>query len=92
MTETEKIQSQIIKLLMEKVHVKIPSATTDLMATGLLDSMGLVELIAGIEEQFGIQVPMEEISIDQFQSVARMADFVCQQRNVKFAIPNTLDC
>lgn len=86
-TEIEKIQTEITKLLTEKVHVKVHSPTTDLMETGLLDSMGLVELIAGIEEQFGIQVPMEEIGIDQFQSVERIADFVCQQRNIKFAFP-----
>ncbi len=88
MTEIEKVQSEITMLMERKVHVKVPSPTTNLMETGLLDSMGLVDLIAGIEEQFGIQVPMEEISIDQFQSVARMADFVCQQKNIKLAIHN----
>ena len=79
MTELDKIQSQITKLLVEKVHVEVPSPTTDLMETGLLDSLTLVELIVGIEQQFGIEVPLEEIEIDHFRSIERIAGFVAHR-------------
>ena len=76
MTELDKIQDLITNILVRKVHVEVPSPKTDLMQAGLLDSITLVELIVGIEEQFSIQVPLEEIEIDHFRSVERIADFV----------------
>jgi D-alanine--poly(phosphoribitol) ligase subunit 2 len=76
MTELVKIQGQVMNILMGKMHVEVPSPTTDLMKAGLLDSLTLVELIVGIEEKFGIQVPLEEIEIDHFRSVERIAEFV----------------
>lgn len=76
MTELDKIQGLITNILVEQVHVEVPSPTTDLMKDGLLDSITLVELIVGIEKEFGIQVPLEEIEIDNFRSVGRIADFV----------------
>jgi len=76
MIEVDKIQGLITNILVGKVYLKVPSPTTDLMKAGLLDSITLVELIVGIEEQFGIQVPLEEIEIDHFRSVEAIADFV----------------
>jgi len=76
MTEVDKIQGLITNILVGKVYLEVPSPTTDLMKAGLLDSITLVELIVGIEEQFGIQVPLEEIEIEHFRSVEAIADFV----------------
>jgi D-alanine--poly(phosphoribitol) ligase subunit 2 len=76
MIEIDQIQGLITNILVGKVHVEVPSPTTDLMKAGVIDSITLVELIVGIEEQFGIQVPLEEIEIDHFRSVEVMADFV----------------
>jgi len=72
----DEIQGLITNILVGKVYVKVPSPTTDLLQAGLLDSITLVELIVGIEEQFGIQVPLEEIQSDHYRSVERIADFV----------------
>jgi acyl carrier protein len=51
------------------------------METGLLDSLALVELIVEIEQQFGIQIPLEEIEIDHFRSVVRIAEFVGHRKS-----------
>jgi acyl carrier protein len=70
---------QIIHLLSEKVHVLAPSADTDLMETGLLDSLTLVELMSSLEEQFGIHISFDEVEFDNFRSVKRIAEFVNQR-------------
>jgi len=67
---------QIIHLLSERVHVEAPSADTDLMETGLLDSLTLVELMSSLEEQFGIHISFDEVEIDNFRSARRIAEFV----------------
>lgn len=73
---------QIIRLLSEKVHVEAPSVDTDLMESGLLDSLTLVELMSSLEEEFGITISFDEIELDNFRSVASIAEFVSQRSGV----------
>ena len=73
------LNDQIIHLLSERVHVEAPSADTDLMESGLLDSLTLVELMSSLEEQFGIHISFDEIEIDNFRSARRIAEFVNQR-------------
>ena len=70
---------RIIRLLSERVNVEAPSADTDLMESGLLDSLTLVELMSSLEEQFGVHISFDEIEIDNFRSARRIAEFVNQR-------------
>jgi acyl carrier protein len=81
------LQEQITKLLSERVHVESPSVDTDLMESGLLDSLTLVELIVGLEEEFGIKIPFEEVELDHFRSVESIARFVIDQGVIYESIP-----
>jgi acyl carrier protein len=83
MTYDISIQDRINKLLSEKIHVEAPSVETDLMESGLLDSLSLVEMMTGLEEEFGIKISFDEIDLDNFRSVARIAEFVSQRSEVK---------
>jgi D-alanine--poly(phosphoribitol) ligase subunit 2 len=58
------------------LHIEIPSADLDLFEAGVLDSLAFVELLLHLEEEFGIRVPMEELEIDNFRTVRRIAQFV----------------
>jgi acyl carrier protein len=44
--------------------------TTPLIEGGLIDSIALAEIVAHIEEQTGIRVPDDEVTPDNFASVA----------------------
>jgi len=70
---------QITHLLSEKVHVEAPSVDTDLMESGLLDSLTLVELMSSLEERYGIHISFDEIEIDNFRSVRKIAEFVSER-------------
>lgn len=48
----------------------------DLLGSGLLDSLGVMQLVWFIETEFGVQVPPEDVTIDNFQSVDRIATYV----------------
>jgi acyl carrier protein len=41
-----------------------------------VDSVSLLELVVGVEEEFGIVIPDEEFSIKHFETVAALAAFV----------------
>lgn len=55
------------------VDVEI-TADTDLVATGALDSMGFVGLIARFEDLTGTEVDFEEIDPEELTSVRSMID------------------
>lgn len=49
---------------------------SDLLARGIIDSFGLIGLIASLEKTFGIEIVEEDIVPDNFQSLERLAAFV----------------
>jgi len=48
----------------------------DLLARGTLDSLTLMEMVAFIERQYGIEVSDEELVSDNFRSLGRIREFV----------------
>jgi acyl carrier protein len=79
MTNNTVTHEQITRLLAERVHVEAPAVDTDLMEAGLLDSLTLVELMSSLEEEFGLTISFDEIELDNFRSVERIAEFVRQR-------------
>ena len=49
---------------------------TSFLREGIIDSLGVVELVAFVQKQFGIVVTQNEVTPDNFDSVARLAAFV----------------
>ncbi len=66
----------IVQLFTEKLHVEVVSIETDLMQTGALDSLSLVELLLYLEQGLGIKIALEDLDLDNFRSIARIAEFI----------------
>lgn len=66
----------ILEILSDGLHLRVPSADTDLLATGTLDSLGLVELLVQIELRFRVRVAMETLDVEDFRTAARIAAYV----------------
>jgi len=73
-TTVERIRHLISGVL----SVEVPSDDADLIEQGLIDSLGLVSIIAEIEHEFQVQLALEEFNPDYFRSVNRIADFVAE--------------
>ncbi len=54
--------------------------TDPLLERGIVDSMGVVELIAFLEEEFGVEVGDDEITEQNFGTLAGIASFVLTKR------------
>jgi acyl carrier protein len=65
--------SQLNALFLDQLSIEVPSPDTDLIDTGMLDSMKLVELLVLIEQQFGIRIELEQIEIDDLRTVRGIA-------------------
>lgn len=53
-----------------------PARDTDLIATGLLDSFGVIELLLALEARFDVRIPMEELELSQIRSIDAIAAYV----------------
>jgi acyl carrier protein len=47
---------------------------------GILDSMGVMELVYFVEETFGVKVADQDLTPENFDSVERLADYVSRNR------------
>jgi len=70
------LHAQIIKIFSEKLNLEVPSVDTDLVEGGILDSLAFVELLVCLEQEFVVEVPMDSFDIDNFRSIAKIAEFV----------------
>jgi acyl carrier protein len=76
MPDPTTLERRISTLFAEKVGIQVPSVETELIDTGLVDSLTFVEFLAHLEQEFGIQVSLEDLEIEQFRTIARIARFV----------------
>lgn len=75
------LYDEIITIFLERLHATVPSLDADLLASGVLDSLALVELLLQLEIRYGIQISLEHLDFDDFRSVASIAAFVARERN-----------
>ena len=50
--------------------------TEDLLGGGILDSLGMVQLIAFVENEFDIKVGPEDMIIENFMTVSHIVDYI----------------
>jgi D-alanine--poly(phosphoribitol) ligase subunit 2 len=75
----------IRSVLRERLHVLVDSPDLDLLESGSLDSIGLVELVLQLEERFEVSLPMETLEIDEFRSINTIAGLVTRLSNIPLA-------
>jgi acyl carrier protein len=72
------IQGRLIELFRDKLELDVPSAETDLMETGVMDSLTFVELLYHLEIEFGITISNEKLELENFRSINSIVEFVEQ--------------
>jgi acyl carrier protein len=72
-----RIKTVIKKRLKLKVKMGELSRDTPLIGKGLgLDSVGVLELVVGLEEEFNIMFEDSEISIELFENIGSLANYI----------------
>lgn len=51
----------------------------DLLAAGIIDSLGILQLVSFIEEKFGVEVTDEHVTIENFHSLASMTTYIASR-------------
>ena len=74
------MEAEIGGLIASQLLVEVGSPDDDLLASGILDSLTLVQLLVSLEEHFEIRIPLEKIEIDDMRSIQSIARLVESQR------------
>ncbi|HTX47080.1 MAG TPA: acyl carrier protein [Solirubrobacteraceae bacterium] len=53
--------------------------TLDLHASGIIDSLGLLELIAAVEDRFALEIDFEDLDADDLTVLGPLCRFVAEQ-------------
>ncbi|MEN8158454.1 MAG: phosphopantetheine-binding protein [Myxococcota bacterium] len=76
MENPEKLQRQIIDIFAERFETKLTDVDVDLLDTGLVDSVKIVELVLELEQRFGVSLPFEDLEIEDFRTIAKLAECI----------------
>jgi acyl carrier protein len=70
------LERQVAEMIRRRLHIEMDDPSIDLFDTGLVDSLGLIELLVGLESEFGIRIGTGELDIDDFRSIERIATYL----------------
>ncbi len=85
MSQSKSLENQLIRLFAEQLQVEVPSVETDLIDTGLVDSLTFVEFLAQLEAGFGVRVSLEDLEIDRFRTISSIARFIATKNGTAVA-------
>jgi acyl carrier protein len=71
------------EFVIRNFYVSDPSEIRDdtsLVTGGYVDSTGVLEVIAFVEEKFGIRITDQETTPENLDSIARIASFIARKR------------
>ena len=86
MTDRQELAARVKGLIVRRLKLEIdPASIQDdapLFGEGLgLDSIDALELVLGLEQEFGIKVQDEEVGVKAFASVNALCDFIEQKKS-----------
>lgn len=74
---------RVNKLIRDVLHIEVETIDADLIETGVLDSLALVDLIFHIEQELGISVRLEEASVEYFRTVRGIANLLTRSDDAR---------
>lgn len=79
----EKIQAELLEFLCQQFFVDLEDIEINesLVDTGIIDSMGLIEITAYITEKYSFSIGEEQMTKDNFGSVEKIVMFIL--KNIK---------
>ncbi len=78
-----RIEDRVRAFVLENFYVADAAALKDdtsLIVSGIVDSTGMLEVIAFLEQDFGIHIGDDETTPENLDSIARIAAFVARKR------------
>src|SRR5258705_6524533 len=78
--ECQNINAEILKLFTDVLNLDVPSTSTDLIDTAILDSQKFVELLLHLEQRFDVRIEIDDFELENFRCIERIATLVSQRK------------
>lgn len=78
---TTDFADELLDLLNEELSLdpSVPiDLDTDLLVTGLVDSLGVIEVVAWMETELGVTIDPVDVTLENFQTAGRMVRFAAR--------------
>lgn len=77
------VESRVHRIFRDGLELQV-DVGTDVIASGMLDSLAFVRLLVSLEEEFGLEVNLAEMDIEDFSSVSSVSRLVAaSERSAK---------
>lgn len=74
------LEEFILKEFMTGSAIDSIAPDEDLLSTGIVDSHGVLQLVGFLQEQYGIAVADDQLTPENFQTIAAIDGFVARTR------------
>jgi acyl carrier protein len=76
MPTTPALEDRIRGVFVEALSVQPPSDEADLIESGVIDSLALVELLFALEQEFSVSMPLDTLEVESFRSIRTIGEFI----------------
>ncbi|MEV1085997.1 acyl carrier protein [Streptomyces sp. NPDC050211] len=76
MSHAQAVKEFVVKEFLPDVPAEELADDLDLMANGVIDSLGLLKVIAWLEDRYGVDTDAVDLDPESFTSVAAIAAFL----------------
>jgi acyl carrier protein len=80
MSVAAEVEQFVLQELMTGSTIASIDHDEDLLGAGVVDSHGLMQLVTFLRERYGIAVPDEALTPENFQTIAAIGAFVQRER------------
>ena len=76
-TDATDLQDRLIEMITSEITFGAAvEPGTDLLLTGLVDSIGVVRIVAWLEQELGIEIDPTDVLLENFQTVTAMLAYL----------------
>jgi acyl carrier protein len=86
-TDTNHVKQVVRSFINNAINIDGLDDDEDLFESGIVNSLFAVQLTTFVEKQFGIEVGMDDLEVDNFKSVSATAAFIARKSAVPASEP-----
>jgi len=79
------LYEEVARFFSERLNMAVSRADEDLLDNGILDSLAFVDLLLYLEQQFDIRIAADELELEDFRSIGKIAGLVAAHLGLKTA-------
>lgn len=74
------LRGEILRLMCEELKLPVESTESDLIVSGVIDSLALADLVSALETRYGVEIILGELDLEVFRTVTTIAIFISELR------------